>query len=124
MDSTFIHCMSGSPNQEGSVNVSSANFVSIVLNSGKPVVADFWAEWCPPCRAMKPIFEKLAKDYSGRALFISVNIDKNPDLATRYGILGIPTFLVIVGGKPVEKIVGACGEAPLKKAVEKHLIKI
>jgi len=103
------------------VCVTSRDFPQVVLASPKPVVVDFWAEWCGPCRTMRPVFDRLSAELSGRALFASLNVDDGPDVAASFGVLSIPTFIVFVGGKPVERIVGACGEDALRKAVEKHL---
>jgi len=105
----------------GPVCLSSRDFPRVVLASPKPAVVDFWAEWCGPCRTMRPIFARLSEEFSGRVLFASVNVDDSPDVAASFGVLGIPTFIVFIGGKPVETIVGVCGEEALRKAVEKHL---
>jgi len=110
-----------SDSESGPICLSSRDFPRVVLASPKPAVVGFWAEWCGPCRTMRPIFDKLSVEFSGRALFASLNVDDSPDVAASFGVLGIPTFIVFIGGKPVETIVGACGEEALRKAVEKHL---
>jgi len=117
--------MSESPSADsGPVCVTSHDFPRVVLASPKPAVVDFWAEWCGPCRKMRPVFERLSAEFSGRALFASLNVDDGPDVAASFGVLGIPTFIVFVGGKPVERVVGACGEGALRKAIEKHLAPV
>lgn len=85
------------------------------------MVVDFWAEWCPPCLMMAPVFEEVARRFSGRALFARVNVDEAPDLARRYGIMAIPTIMVFVGGEPVDRVIGAVGEEALEALVMKHL---
>jgi len=103
------------------VPLNSSNFDRVISEKKVPVIVDFWAEWCMPCRIMDPIFEKLAKDYAGRVFFAKVNVDENQDLALRYGIMGIPTYLIFKDGSPVERIVGAVGRGPLERALRKHL---
>ncbi len=90
----------------GVVEVDSEEFREI-LSKYKVVVADFWAEWCMPCRIVSPIIEKLARKYAGRAVFIKVNVDYNQDLAAENGILSIPTIIVYVNGHEYERFIGA-----------------
>lgn len=102
------------------VKLSSSSFDSFV-NTDVPVLVDFWADWCMPCRMMAPVMDELANAYAGKALFGKVNVDENPQIASRYGIMSIPHFLIFKNGTRVEKIVGAVGRDPLEKAIKKHL---
>lgn len=104
----------------GVTQLSSSTFDSF-LNSDKPVLVDFWADWCMPCRMMAPVMEELAQAYAGKALFGKVNVDENSQIAARYGIMSIPHFLIFKNGTRVEKIVGAVGRGPLEDALKKHL---
>ena len=90
----------------GVIEVDSKEFREI-LSKYKVVVADFWAEWCMPCRIVSPIIEKLARRYAGRAVFVKVNVDYNQDLAAENGILSIPTIIVYVNGREYERFIGA-----------------
>ena len=97
------------------------NFETEVLQSDKPVLVDFWAEWCPPCRALSPTIDKLADQYVGRVVIGKVDTDSNQDLAARYGIANIPTILLFKGGKVVEQKVGALPKSELTKMLDAHL---
>jgi len=89
------------------VEITDANFNEIVQNSDKPVLIDFWAEWCGPCRMVEPIVEEMAAEYEGKAIIGKVNVDENPDVSAKFGIRNIPTVLFIKGGQVVDKSVGA-----------------
>ncbi|MBL7501731.1 thioredoxin [Frankia sp. CNm7] len=100
------------------VTVTDATFAEVVLASPVPVLVDFWAVWCPPCRMMHPILEKLAADYAGRLTVASLNCDEEPGTALTYGILAMPTFKVFRGGEQVASVVGARSGAALRKIVD------
>jgi thioredoxin 1 len=103
------------------VEVNDNNFDSEALQAGKPVLVDFWAEWCAPCRMMSPIIESIGEQYSGRARIVKLNVDDNPNAAQRFGIKGIPTFIVFKDGKEVERLVGATTQEAITRMIEKHL---
>ncbi len=102
--------------------VSDASFERDVLKSTVPVLVDFWAPWCGPCRMIAPVVEKLAEDYVGQLRVAKVNTDENPRWATQYGIRGIPSLLLIKGGEVVERLVGVQPEPVLRAAVERALL--
>jgi thioredoxin 1 len=102
------------------VKLDSSSFDNF-LNTDMPVVIDFWADWCMPCRMMAPVMEELAQAYAGKARFGKVNVDENSQISSRYGIMSIPHFLIFKNGTRVEKIVGAVGRAPLENAIKKHM---
>ena len=104
----------------GVVKLNSSSFDNF-LNTDLPVVVDFWADWCMPCRMMGPVMEELSQAYEGRARFAKVNVDEDPQIASRYGIMSIPQFLIFKNGTRVEKIVGAVGRDPLENALKKYL---
>ncbi len=89
-------------------------FESLVLESPLPVIVDFWAEWCAPCKQMEPVLKDLARQYAGKIRFVKVNVDEHPQLAQAFGIQGIPTLIVFYQGQPVDAIVGAVPAAQLQ----------
>ena len=101
--------------------VDDAGFEREVLQSDVPVVLDFWAEWCPPCRALAPTFEELAKQYEGRVRFLKLNVDENQQVPQRFGIKGIPTLIFFDGGREVERVVGASTKGALERIVDKYV---
>jgi thioredoxin 1 len=101
--------------------VTDATFETEVVNSALPVMVDFWAPWCGPCRMVSPIVEELAGEYTGKVHFAKLNTDENPATATRYGIRSIPTLLLFKGGAPVGQIVGFRPKADLKKRLDEVL---
>jgi thioredoxin 1 len=103
------------------VHVTDASFEKTVLQSALPVIVDFWAPWCGPCKMIAPILDKLAKEKAGKLIIAKVNTDENPDWATRYGIQGIPTMLLIANGKIVHRQVGALPEPMLIDVITQFL---
>lgn len=91
-----------------------------LLAEGNPVLVDFYATWCGPCKAMEPIIERLAERFAGRAEVVKVNIDNSPDLATKYGVRGVPTLLLLESGRVVERTVGPSSEQGLAVLIEKY----
>ena len=91
-----------------------------VLQAGEPVLVDFWAEWCPPCRMVAPAVEAVAEQYQGRARVVKLNVDENPATSQRYGIKGIPTLILFKDGKEEERVVGATSKESLGRIIEKH----
>ena len=98
-----------------SVNVSDADFENEVLKSDEPVMVDFWAEWCGPCKALSPIVDEVANEVSGKMKVVKVNIDENPNAPTKYGVRGIPTLMVFKGGELVDTKVGGMSKAQLNE---------
>ncbi len=100
--------------------VSDSSFAHEVLRSDQPVLVDFWAAWCAPCRMIVPTVDAVAEQYAGRARVAKLNVDDNPDVSQRYGIKGIPTLILFQEGKEVERVVGAVGKDALSRMIEKH----
>ena len=103
------------------LHVTDKNFSAEVLNSDLPVLVDFWATWCAPCRSISPIVEDLAKEFMGKVKVAKLNIDENPGTPSQYGVRGIPTLILFKGGKIVDQIVGAVPKNRLVALIEKAL---
>jgi thioredoxin 1 len=100
------------------LEVTESNFESEVLKSTTPVIVDFWAEWCGPCRMIAPIVEEIAVQYSGRVKVCKVNVDENQSLASRYGIRSIPSLLIFKGGTVANQVIGAVPKGELVKRLD------
>jgi len=106
---------------EEPIHVTDAAFEKTVLQSPIPVIVDFWAPWCNPCRAVAPILEKIAKDYAGKLIVAKVNTDESSEYAIKYGVQGIPTMLFVSKGKVVHSQVGSAPESTIRTAVDQLL---
>ena len=103
------------------LELTDSNFEVEALNSDKPVMVDFWAEWCGPCRMVGPIVEEVANEYADKAVVGKLNVDNNPAVAQKYGIRSIPTILFFKNGEVVDRQVGAVPKAALVKKLEAHM---
>jgi len=101
--------------------ISDSSFEKEVLQSERPVLVDFWAEWCAPCRMLAPTVEAVGEQYVESAEVVKLNVDDNPSTAQRYGIKGIPTLILFREGKEVERIVGATSKETISRMIEKYL---
>ena len=100
------------------LNFTNSNFKEEVLQSKEPVLVDFWATWCGPCRMMGPVVEELANDYAGKVKVGKVNVDEQPELAQEYGIMSIPTIIIFKEGKIVNQLVGARAKSELENVLD------
>jgi thioredoxin 1 len=101
--------------------VTDDTFDAEVLKSGVPVMVDFWAPWCGPCKMIAPMVDEIARDYAGKAKAVKVNTDASPTIATQYGVRSIPTVMIFKGGNRVETIIGAVPKTTLTQALDKFL---
>jgi thioredoxin 1 len=101
--------------------VSDSNFESDVLKSAQPVLVDFWAPWCAPCRMLAPTVEAVAENYQTSATVVKLNVDDNPAVSQRYGIKGIPTLILFKNGKEEERVVGATSKEAISRMIDKHV---
>ncbi len=92
-----------------------------VIKSSSLCLVDFWADWCIPCKRVAPILEELSKEYEGKVEFFKLNVDENPEIASKYRITSIPTMLIFKNGEPVDKIVGALPKQNIKQVIDSHL---
>jgi thioredoxin 1 len=98
-----------------------ATFADDVLASEKPVLVEFTADWCPPCKMIAPVLERIAAEQTGRMRVVALDVDANPETTRRYGVMGMPTLLLFVDGTPVTTVVGARPQAMIMQALEPHL---
>ncbi|CAO5046723.1 thioredoxin [Microcystis aeruginosa] len=101
--------------------VTDATFKDEVLDSADPVLVDFWAPWCGPCRMVAPVVEEIAKQFKGQVKVVKLNTDENPNIASQYGIRSIPTLMIFKGGQKVDMVVGAVPKTTLANTLTKHL---
>ena len=104
------------------VQITDGNFKDTVLGADKPVLLDFWAEWCGPCRMIGPVVEELSKEYEGRAVIGKVNVDENPETAIQFGVRSIPTLLFFKNGQVVDKQVGVVPKSILENKLKAQLL--
>jgi thioredoxin 1 len=102
-------------------HITDGTFEEEVLKNDVPVLADFWAEWCGPCKTIAPVLEEIAQEYDGRLKIAKINVDENPEAPVRFGIQGIPTIILFKDGEPVERLVGAMPKDQLLSHIRPHL---
>lgn len=105
----------------GTTPTTDSNFQTDVLQANTPVLVDFWAEWCGPCRALAPKLDEIAKELSGKVKVVKLNVDENPDAPARYGVRGIPTLILFKSGKEVDQIVGNHPKENIVAMLNKHM---
>ena len=103
------------------ITVTDDSFIQDVLSSEKPVLVDFWATWCGPCRMVAPVLEEIAKEHGDKLTIAKLDIDENPATARDYQVMSIPTLILFSGGKPAKQIVGAKGKAALLRDLAEHI---
>ncbi len=106
---------------EGILTLTDSEFDAKVIKAERPVLVDFWAEWCAPCRALSPVVEEVAKQYSGKLDVAKMNIDEHPEAPGRYAVRAIPTLLIFKGGAVVDQVVGLVSKAKLEQVIQKHV---
>jgi thioredoxin 1 len=121
-DESFSEKVKGSNSMSEHIKeINDDSFEKEVLQSGKPVLVDFWAEWCHPCRMMLPTVEAVAAEREGSASVVKLNIDQSPATPQRYGVRGIPTMILFKDGKEVDRVVGATSKETLTRMIDKHI---
>ena len=106
---------------ENIIELNQDSFEKSVLEAQKPILVDFWAPWCGPCRAVAPVVEELAKEYDGKVDFAKVNVDESPFIASKFSVMSIPTLILFKDGKPAEQVVGFKPKDQIKKLIDKTL---
>lgn len=106
---------------ENTKEVTDSSFEEVVLQSKQPVLVDFWASWCAPCRMLAPTVDAVAEKYAGSAQVVKVNVDDNPNVSQRYGIKGIPTLILFKDGTEKERVVGATSKDAISRMIDKHV---
>ncbi len=104
---------------ENIIEVNKDSFQKSVLEAQKPILVDFWAPWCGPCKAVAPVIEELAKEYQGKVDFAKVNVDDSPFIASKFNVMSIPTLILFKDGKPTEQVVGFKPKDQIKKLIDK-----